>query len=164
MEEYLAFVDFIGMGIDGEYIYRFDFTYDTDSVWGDFFNIAPSALIPDLQPDKNSLSRTAKAKLPLEMQLAKKNSCFSMQDCIDGIIPMMFSEIDENMIEYEDRPLFFRFGDTYSKVEKTLKDLGIEFFDIEDVEKGDESAIDALIDNIDLINNNDTDDEEDLEF
>lgn len=161
MEEYLAFVDFIGMDLCGFYIYRFDFTYDPESVWGDYFNIAPSALIPDLQPDKNSLSRTAKVKFSSEMQLAKKNSCFSMQDCIDGIIPMIFSEIGEDTIEVDGHPLFFRFGEKYSTIEKVLSGLGIEFYEIENVEKGDESPIDNLIDNMDLINN---DDDEDLEF
>jgi hypothetical protein len=158
MEEYLAFVDFIGIDLNGSYIYRFDFTYDPDSVWGDFFNIAPSALIPDLQPDTNSLSRTAKVKFSSEMQLAKKNSCFSMQDCIDGIIPLMFSEIGEDTIEVYGHPLFFRFGEKYATIEKTLLDLGIEMYDIENVEKGDESPIDNLIDNIDFINNDDLDD------
>ena len=158
MEEYLAFVDFIGIDLNGSYIYRFDFTYDPDSVWGDFFNIAPSALIPDLQPDTNSLSRTAKVKFSSEMQLAKKNSCFSMQDCIDGIIPLMFSEIGEDTIEIYGHPLFFFFFEKYATIEKTLLDLGIEMYDIENVEKGDESPIDNLIDNIDFINNDDLDD------
>lgn len=162
MEEYLAFVDFIGIDLCGLYIYRFDFTYDPDSVWGEFFNIAPSALIPDLQPDINSLSKTAKVKFKSEMQLAKKNSCFSMQDCIDGIIPLIFSEIGEDTIEVYGHPLFFRFGEKYSTIEKTLSDLGLELYDIENVEKGDESPIDNLIDNIDLINNDD--DLDDLEF
>lgn len=152
MEEYLAFVDYIGRTIDGDYIYRFDFTVDTDSVWGEFFNIAPSALIPDLQPDMNSLSKTAKVSLPIEMQLAKKNTCFSMQDCIDGIIPLAFSEISENGIEYNDAPLFFKFGEEYEKIKNKLKSLGFELYDIENIENGDDSAIDNLIDNIDLIN------------
>lgn len=158
MEEYLAFVDFIGRTIDGDYIYRFDFTYDTDSVWGEFFNIAPSILIPDLQPDKNSLSKTAKAVFPIEMQLAKKNSCFSMQDCIDGIIPLFFSEISEYGIDYDEKPLFFRFGEKYSEIKRILEELKIELFDIEEVEKGDETPIDNLIDNIDLINDENDDD------
>ena len=152
MEEYLAFVDYIGRTIDGDYIYRFDFTVDTDSVWGEFFNIAPSALIPDLQPDINSLSKTAKVLLPIEMQLAKKNTCFSMQDCIDGIIPLAFSEISENCIEYNNAPLFFKFGEEYEKIENKLKSLGFELYDIESIKNGNDSAIDNLIDNIDLIN------------
>lgn len=155
MEEYLAFVDYIGRTIDGQYIYRFDFTVDADSVWGDFFNVTPAGIVPDLQPDRNSLSKTCKVNFPKEMQTAKKNYCFSMQDCIDGIIPVVFSEISEDAIVYNDAPLFFKFGEEYDTVEKTLKSLGIEMYDIELVEKGDESAIDNLINNIDSINDSD---------
>ena len=152
MEEYLAFVDYIGRTIDGQYIYRFDFTVDADSVWGEYFNVTPAGIVPDLQPDINSLSKSCKVNFPIEMQLAKKNYCFSMQDCIDGIIPLIFSEISEDGLEYNDGPLFFKFGENFETIRKTLQSINIELYDIEDVKKGDESAIDDLIDNIDLIN------------
>ena len=152
MEEYLAFVDYIGRTIDGKYIYRFDFTVDADSVWGEYFNVTPAGIVPDLQPDINSLSKSCKVNFPIEMQLAKKNYCFSMQDCIDGIIPLIFSEISEEGIEYNDAPLFFKFGENFETIKETLQSINIELYDIEDVKKGDESAIDDLIDNIDLIN------------
>lgn len=152
MEEYLAFVDYIGRTIDGQYIYRFDFTVDADSVWGEYFNVTPAGIVPDLQPDINSLSKSCKVNFPIEMQLAKKNYCFSMQDCIDGIIPLIFSEISEEGIEYNDAPLFFKFGENFETIKETLQSINIKLYDIEDVKKGDESAIDNLIDNIDLIN------------
>jgi len=155
MEEYLAFVDYIGRTIDGQYIYRFDFTVDADSVWGEYFNVTPAGIVPDLQPDINSLSKSCKVNFPTEMQLAKKNYCFSMQDCIDGIIPLIFSEISEEGIEYKDAPLFFKFGENFETIKETLQSINIELYDIEDVKKGDESAIDDLIDNIDLINGDD---------
>ena len=93
MEEYLAFVDEIGRTIDGYYTYKFDFTYDKEIVWGDFFNICPCSIVPNLIPDINTLSHTINIDLPSQLELAKNNMCFSMQDCIDGIIPLIFSEI-----------------------------------------------------------------------
>ena len=66
MEDFLCFVDLIGQTIDGKYIYRFDFTIDTDVVWGEYFNVTPSAIIPDLQPDKHSLSHSGKVIFPCE--------------------------------------------------------------------------------------------------
>ena len=152
MEEYLAFVDYIGRTIDGQYIYRFDFTVDPDSVWGEFFNVTPSGIVPDMQPDINSLSKTCKVNFPIEMQIAKKNYCFSMQDCIDGIIPVIFSEISEEAVVYNDAPLFFKFGEEYETVKNVLTSIGLEMYDVELVKTGDESAIDNLIDNMDLIN------------
>ena len=43
-----------------------------------------------------------------------------------------------------------------NSIEEKLKEIGIELFDYEIVEKGDDSAIDNLIDAID--NNNEDDD------
>lgn len=161
MEEYLGFVDEIGRTIDGKFIYRFDFTLDTDTIWGEYFNVTPSAIIPDLQVDKNALTKRAKAIFPREMVLAKKNYCFSMQDCIDGIIPLIFSEIDDETLEYNGKPFFIHFGKPYEKVLEMLNSVGIELFDIEIVEKGDDSAIDALIDSMD--NENEEDDDNDFD-
>ena len=148
MDEFLGFVDEIGRTRDGGYIYRFDFTLDTETIWGEYFNVTPSAIIPDLQADINALTRQAKAIFPREMVIAKRNYCFSMQDCIDGIIPLMFSEIDDNTLLLYEQPFFLKFGTPFDEVEEKLKSIGISFFDIEEVEKGDDSAIDNLINSI----------------
>jgi hypothetical protein len=160
MDEFLGFIDLVGLTIDGRPIYRFDFTYDTETIWGDYFNITPSAIIPDLQPDKNAISKQAKAIFPREMVIAKKNYCFSMQDCIDGIIPLIFSEIDDETLEYDNKPFFLRFGENLETVVEKLKLVNIEFYEIEEMKNGDESAIDALIENMDdsLIEDEDDDD------
>lgn len=157
MEEYLGFVDEIGRTVDGKYIYRFDFTVDKETIWGDFFNVAPSAIVPNLMPDKNSLSRSGKAVFPRELVLAKKNYCFSMQDCIDGIIPLCFCEIDNYTIEYDNKPFFLNFGDDFEHVDKLLKTIGCELFELKEIEKGDDSAIDDLIDSMDEDEDNDDD-------
>jgi hypothetical protein len=163
MNEYLGFVDEIGRTYDGKYIYRFDFTMDIDTIWGEYFNVTPSAIIPDLQPDKNSLTKQAKVIFPREMVIAKKNFCFSMQDCIDGIIPLIFSEIDDDTLVYDEKPFFIRFGTEFEEVEKILTSIGLSFFEIEEVEKGDDSAIDNLIDSMDEFEN-DEDDFDDENF
>lgn len=165
MEDFLGFVDLIGRTIDGKYIYRFDFTTDTDVLWGEYFNVTPSGIIPDLQPDKNALSRSGKIIFPREMVIAKKNYCFSMQDCIDGIIPLIFSEIDEETLELDEKPFFIRFGETFNEVKEKLNKVNLDFFELYEIEKGDDSAIDALIN--DLGTENEEDDynnEDDLDF
>ena len=153
--EYLAFVDYIGRTLDKKYIYRFDFTTDTETVWGEFFNVAPSGIVPDIQPDKNTLSTSGKVIFPRQMAIAKKNFCFSMQDCIDGIMPLIFSEIDDKTLEINETPFFLNFADPFETVTEKLSAIGCELFDVEEVEKGDDSAIDALIDSMD--NNDDKD-------
>ena len=144
-EEYLAFVDEIGRSIDGGYVYRLDFTYDPESVWGDFFHITPSLIVPDLKPDMNSLSSSAKIKTSEKMELAKNNGCFSMQDCIDGIISLCFFEID---YENETRNKFhLDFGDTFEETTEKLKTLDIEIYDHDIISKNTEE-IDTLIKNL----------------
>ena len=165
MEDFLGFVDLIGQTIDGKYIYRFDFTTDIDVLWGEYFNVTPSGIIPDLQPDKNALSRSGKIIFPREMVIAKKNYCFSMQDCIDGIIPLIFSEIDEETLELDDKPFFIRFGESFSEVKEKLDKVNLDFFELYEIEKGDDSAIDALINDLEAENEEDDyNDEDDLNF
>ena len=159
MTEYLAFVDEVGRTIDGKYIYRFDFTVDAETVWGEFFNVAPSAIVPNIQPDKNTLSKTGLAVFPRQMVIAKKNYCFSMQDCIDGIISMFFCEIDDNMLEYNGAPFHLDFGEDMESVLEKFKAIGVELYDLKEVERGDESAIDNLLDSMDNNNNDDEDDD-----
>lgn len=151
-DEYLGFVDEIGRTTEGGYLYRFDFTYDPDSLWGEFFNIPPACIIPNLEPDPNCLSRSAKIVSPVQLMTAKGNACFSMQDCIDGIIPLCFSEIDENVIEYNGKPLKFRFGEEIGKVEKKINETGLELIGYEEIKRDDETLVNNLIDNL---NNND---------
>lgn len=149
MDEYLAFIDLIGMTVNGDYIYRLDFTTNTDSVWGDYFNVVPSAIIPNLQADINCISKTCKIILQNELVLAKNSYCFSMQDCIDGINPLCFSEINDNTITINDIPLFFRFGESYDEIMSKLSKIGVYPYDITDVTHGDYTAIDELLNDFD---------------
>ena len=160
-EEYLGFVDEIGRTTEGGYLYRFDFTYDPDSLWGEFFNIPPACIIPNLEPDPNCLSRSAKIISPVQLMTAKSNACFSMQDSIDGIIPLCFSEIDDDVIEYHDKPLKFRFGEELETVEMKLNECGLQNLGYEEIKHGDEHLVNDLINNL---NNNSDDDLDPDEF
>lgn len=145
MTEYLAFIDEIGQTSDGTYIYRFDFSLDKEIVWGNYWNIAPANLVPDLMPDKKCLSKTFKAILPYRMELACKNPCFSMQDCIDGIIPLCFPDIENDYLVYENEPFMFRFGEEYDKVVDKLRYIHSEQFDEETVDSADNNAIENFV-------------------
>lgn len=147
--EYLAFVDEIGRTRDGEFMYRLDFTYDTESVWGDYFNIVPSVIIPDLQPETNCLSHFCKIISKYELFTAKRNNCFSMQDCIDGIIALCFSNITEEHYEIDKNPLILSFGETIDSVMEKLKGCGIEPFEMKEVQKDGDDIINNAIQNLD---------------
>ena len=160
-EEFLGFVAEIGRTTDREYMYRFDYTYDPDSLWGEFFNIPPACIVPELAPDPNCLSHTSKVISPVKLMTAKENACFSMQDCIDGIIPLCFSEIDEDTIYYQEKPLKFCFGENRELVETKIAECGLVNLGIEEIKRGDESLVDDLINNL---NNNSDDDLDPDEF
>ena len=96
------------------------------------------------------------------MVIAKKNYCFSMQDCIDGIIPLIFSEIDEETLELDEKPFFIKFGESFNDVQEKIEKVGLEFFELYEIEKGDDSAIDALINDLDSDDENNEDDELDF--
>ena len=149
MEEYLVYVEYIGCDLDGNYIYKMDFSTQPEVVWGESWNVVPAAICGHIPPDPNTIFKTGKLYSPEELNIAVKSTCFSMQDCIDGIIPLIFSEIDENTLEYNEKPFFIHFGETFTDVENILSAVGITFFEVEEVEKGDESAIDNLIDSMD---------------
>ena len=159
-KEYLGFVDEIGRTTDGKYLYRFDFTYDPDSLWGEFFNIPPACIIPTLEPDQNCLSKSAKIISPIKLMTAKGNACFSMQDCIDGIIPLCFSEIDEDTIYYQDKPLKFRFGEDIELVGQKINETGLENLGYEEISRADENLVNDLINNLNNNGENDLDPDE----
>ena len=71
MDEFLGFIDEIGRTRDGGYIYRFDFTLDTETIWGEYFNVTPSAIIPDLQADINAQYSASTSYLPLSFSTQK---------------------------------------------------------------------------------------------
>lgn len=156
---YLAFVDLIGQTVDGQNIYRFDFTQAPDVVWGDSWNVTPAGITPNLFPDQNCLSITAQVICPHRYQLAKESTCFSMQDCIDGIIPLMFDE------PYSDELVVLDFGTPLEQVVEKLETLGLELVNAKNInEERDNEVIDTLIDNLETqINQPPADDEGDFD-
>ena len=160
-EEYLAFIGENGVDMDGNVLYTFHFTTDTESVWGNYFNVAPASLSNRLEPDENSITSRCVVKSNKAMEIAAKNNCFSMQDCIDGIIPLMFSPIDDKPVMVGDELFKLDFGESTESVKNKLTSIGIDMPEPEIVEHGDETAVDQLMSSIDKIDkeNNDYDDE-----
>lgn len=148
--EYLAFVDFIGRGVNDEYLYRFDYTENPDLTWGDFFNIVPCNIIPNLQPEVNNISHSEKVISMKELNLAKTNGCFSMQDCIDGVISMAFSSVGPDIIELNGSIVKFDFGMEIDEVHSILEACPDNFKLVEVIEQNDndDEIIDKLIDTL----------------
>lgn len=150
--EYLSFVRKIGETINRQNIYEFMFSTNPDIVWGDNFNIVPAGIIPNLIPEKNCLSKKGRVITDIDLYLACQSTCFSMMDCIDGIIALCFTEAG---IENE---FNFKFGENFDDVINKLNKYNLCLEEIEDIKFDEENIIDDVIKQLeDEENNNDND-------
>ena len=95
---YLVFAEPLGTTHDGNYIYRFLFSEEPEVVWGDKFNITPASAVHNLHPSPETISEEWRVVSPIELLTAVESDWFSMQDCIDGIIALVFSTDDETSV------------------------------------------------------------------
>lgn len=151
MNDFLAFVKYIGNTLDGQNIYEFMFTTVPDVVWGDNFNIIPAGIIPNITPEPNCLSRKGRVITDIDFKLACQSTCFSMMDSIDGVIALCFTEAG---IENE---FHFKFGETFDTVVERLEKHGLSLTEIEDIKFDDNSIIDDVVKQLEG-NENDSED------
>ena len=119
-EIYLGFVRLIGEESDGYYRYEFIFTDNIDEFWGENFEYKPCSLINDLIPSDEYITEIHIVKTKLKFDLIQDNSCFGMQDAMDGIVAIAYENID-NYDEYpENGRIFFMFGESIDEVERKL--------------------------------------------
>ena len=95
---HLIFADPLGTTPDGNYIYRFLFSEEPEVVWGDKFNITPASAVHGLHPSPETISEEWRVVSPIQLLTAVESDWFSMQDCIDGIIALVFSTDDETSV------------------------------------------------------------------
>lgn len=117
---YLGFIRLIGAESDGVDNYEFIFTNNIDEFWGENFEYKPCCLCNDLIPNDEYITEIHKIKTKIKFDLVQDNCCFSMQDCMDGIISLAWENIDEYEEYPEDGRLVFNFGETYDEVERKL--------------------------------------------
>lgn len=124
----LIYVNKIGINSDNNIIFELLFSNDIENVWGVDWEITPARNCGINLPDNSTYDLSMKMNTSLRLDLAQENSCFSMQDSIDGIIPLAWENIDE----YEEYPdegrLILRFGETYNEIEKKLKNKNINLY------------------------------------
>lgn len=117
---YLGFIRLIGAESDGIDNYEFIFTNNIDEFWGENFEYKPCCLCNDLIPNDEYITEIHKIRTKIKFDLVQDNCCFSMQDCMDGIISLAWENIDEYEEYPEDGRLVFNFGESYDDVERKL--------------------------------------------
>lgn len=139
----LAFAKWIGSGSGGQQIYRLDFTEEPEAVWGNGWNFKPAGSNPNIEPDEGTICCTAKLISEEEYNTAAKSTCFSMQDCIDGIVPLLFSVLPS------ENPLILRFGETLGEIEERLHPRGLSLSEVKETGNTEQSLIDSAMQKLD---------------
>lgn len=139
---FLVFIESVSMNLDEKHIYHLYFSKTPEVVWGEFWNVCPCSIVPNIKPDMATISEIYEVELDEKLSLVTDNSCFSMQDCIDRIISLGWFDDDEGKV-CSDKKLMF--GDHFEDVSNMLN---IQMNKIwENVDSSDE-MIDNLIDKI----------------
>ena len=123
MEEeklYLVYIEPIGMNSMDMFEYDFLFSETPDIVWADDWAEQCPSACENMRPDESMIHKIKRLATIIPFGLAQKNSCFSMQDCVDGIMALAW----EDMSNYEEYPepirLVFKYGESIEKVEDKL--------------------------------------------
>lgn len=123
----VVYVVHVGTDSDGLNIYHLLISEDADNVWGECWEQPPAGNVPGkiLMPDSSQYSYVKELKTEISLNLAQDNTCFSMQDCRDGIVALAYEDISS----YDDYPepfrIVVRFGDLLSDVDSMLSERGL---------------------------------------
>ena len=125
----LIYVNIIGNNSEEELVYEFYFSDEAEMAWGMDWEYRPATVCNIGIPQRMNYDSIKIVRSKIILTVAQKNSCFSMQDCKDGVIPIAWENIDG----YEDYPddgrMVLPFGTDIDSVEFILNSRGM-FFDI----------------------------------
>ena len=121
---FIVFAENVGEENEEKYFYRLLFSNNPDIVWGNNFNITPSGIIPDLEPDSATISKEYLLTTNIKLTTAVESTWFSLQDCIDGIIALLFYGDGDKIVNIP-------FGMEFEKVEKYVDWFGGELKEVE---------------------------------
>jgi len=151
----LAFISEIGRTVEGNYLYKFDFTEQPETVWGDYFNVTPTIIVPNLMPYEENICESWRIEMNYHLILASQSGCFSMQDSFDKIIPLAFVDIEEyDLIYYNDKVLMFEFGESENEILEKIKYFNFKIIEKEELHK-EEKIEEELRNNLVLENKED---------
>ena len=117
---YLVYVNPVGKDSNDLFEYEFFFSETPENVWGEDWNIACPAACGDTLPDPTTYSEIKTIKTDIPLFCVQQNTCFSLQDCIDEIISLVYCVEDDIIFS-------FKFSETYENVVRTLNDYNINF-------------------------------------
>ena len=123
-DEFIVFAEKTGEDEHGNYFYRLLTSNSPEIVWGDNFEQTPAGMIPDLEPDPQSIVKEYILITKINLHTAAESTWFSIQDCIDGIISLIFCGEGEKIVNVP-------FGMEFSKFKKCVDWFGGEIKEVE---------------------------------
>ena len=116
----LVYINPIGRDSGGLNEYEFFFSETPEVVWGEDWNVACPSACGNLLPDSTTYSHIEILKTEIPLFCIQQNSCFSLQDCIDGLVCLSFFEDEENITKFD-------FNENYNNVLKKINERGVFF-------------------------------------
>ena len=98
---HLVYINPIGKDSNNLYEYEFFFSETPDIVWGQDWNIACPAACENTLPDPETYSEVKTLKTEIPLFCVQQNTCFSIQDCIDGIICLGYFQTDKGVVKFD---------------------------------------------------------------
>ena len=98
---HLVYINPIGKDSNNLYEYEFFFSETPDIVWGQDWNIACPAACENTLPDPETYSEVKILKTEIPLFCVQQNTCFSIQDCIDGIICLGYFQTDKGVVKFD---------------------------------------------------------------
>ena len=118
---YLIYINPIGKNSNDLYEYEFFFSETPDIVWGeDWDNPCPAACENTL-PDPETYSEVKILKTNIPLSCIQNNVCFSLSNCIDGIVCLCYEDISEYTEYPEPIRLVFQFAEKYDSIIEKLE-------------------------------------------
>ena len=98
---HLVYINPIGKDSNNLFEYEFFFSETPDIVWGQDWNIACPAACENTLPDPETYSEVKTLKTEIPLFCVQQNTCFSIQDCIDGVVCLGYFQTDKNVVKFD---------------------------------------------------------------
>lgn len=119
----LIYVKPIGKNVKGLNEYEFLFSETPDTVWGEKWELQCPSAVLNIRPSEDTYSEVKRVITDIDLFCAQQNSCYSMQDCIDGCIALMW------FYNKKEEAIVFKFGEDINSTVKKLTENGINAFE-----------------------------------
>ena len=123
----LIYINRVGKGWEGNFIYEFLFSPKTDNVDGDDWDAVPASGRP--QPPNSEFVKTVGVlNTDIQFNLVQDSDTFAVWDAVDGIVALGWEDID-GYEQYPESRLWFSFGLDISEVNDKLyeRDLVLDY-------------------------------------